>query len=129
MIHRVYTDVELLRCVSIFPDRVQQPLDAWAFLEDEKNILLSDGRDNFSLMHRTDDPHVFEGHVFFSNAKGKEALKLARKMILHLILSEGLLKMFTVIPEDNKKSRWFVRQLGFKQTSDDEFTLEVKDLK
>lgn len=87
----------------------------------ELSDLLNRGKTFF--VRRNDDTAIFtevskgilEGHYAFKS-KGRKALKIAEG-ILEDVFNNGYDVVLGRTPLDNKKARWFSRQLGFKSIS------------
>lgn len=84
------------------------------------NILLTDGKDNYSLFEYAGDG-AYYGHYFFNSARGRGALDLARQMLKSLKQFDAkAVQVIGKTPKDNKKALWVSRQLGFKYLFDEE---------
>lgn len=102
-------------------NKVAQPLleegtigfNAETLISNTKNDLLHDGEGNYSLFEGQ-DLGVYVGHYFFSNKKGREALKLAKEMLQFMFDVNQATIILGATPTENKKAIWISRQLGFK---------------
>lgn len=79
----------------------------------EENILLSDGKDNFSLFEKEEDGSYY-GHYLFGTARGPHALAVSKEMLEYLYKNypdvdviEGL------TPLDKRGALWLNKHLGF----------------
>lgn len=87
--------------------------DPESLVLDSNNILLHDGKDNYSLIELEDGK--FFGHYLFGSARGKEAYRTARKMLEYLFLHYSLNEIYGRTPVDNKAALWMNTRLRFKK--------------
>jgi hypothetical protein len=85
--------------------------DPTPLLEDENSFLLFDegGGQFFDFK----GPGIFEAHSFYL-VRGKEALSRGREAVALMFDEYGAEMIWRATPLDNKRARWFNRQLGFR---------------
>lgn len=99
-------------------DRVMTPFKAdWvgfdtkSLLEDEDNILLFDGVDNYGLLEYIREGEYY-GHYLFGSARGRQAVKTA-KAIIDYAFTEYPIKLFRgKTPLTNVGALWLNNKLG-----------------
>lgn len=98
--------------------------DPFNWIMFDKNIALTDGKGNYSLYEYVEDG-VYDGHMFFKTARGKEALEVGKEMLDHLFSNYevDILRGFT--PMSKKGALWVARNLGFKDVGTTEFDGEI----
>ncbi len=86
---------------------------ATEWLNDNKNIALTDGKGNVVLFQH-EFPGVVQGHYFFNNARGKEAVHLSKEALEIIFNTYGIQSIFGLTPIHKKGALWLSKHLGFK---------------
>lgn len=84
-------------------------------------VILSNGEDALALFTATADG-IFQGHTMFAETcRGRRAIETG-KDILAWMFDHGADVVWGSTPRENRKARWFNRQIGMRPlpTSDDE---------
>jgi hypothetical protein len=92
-------------------DHPRHGFDPFALAGDPENVILIEGND-VALFEG--EGSVYTGHYFFTEARGRNALNLAQRMIDELFDSYGAVVIKGLTPVDNKAALWITRQLGFE---------------
>jgi hypothetical protein len=92
-------------------DGEYEPVDPANLIEDPKNILLFDEGGGQFFHWR--GPGVFEAHSFYL-VRGKQALERGREAVQLMFAEYGAEMIWRATPVENRRARWFNRQLGFK---------------
>ena len=107
MIERTY-DPDVLR--SIGDEFLKEEfLPIW--LGNPHNVLLIEDEDIGIATHEY--PGLYTVHWFFKR-RGREALKLARRMFAYMFENHGAQALRGFTPVNNKAARWASRQVGLK---------------
>lgn len=86
--------------------------DPKSWLENPDNIAL-EKNGNYTLYEHK-GKGIYTAHIFFTNVKGREAVKLASEMLDHLFTYYPfLLTLVGLTPLENRPARWLARQVGF----------------
>lgn len=110
MIQRCY-DLDVVRnALAPYPELLPKNFDYEEWIEDTTNIILQEGDSLGMFSHEY--PGVFSGHYFFK-ARGKEALTIARNMLVEIFTNYGAKMIKGTTPVNNKGAMWMNRQLGF----------------
>ena len=106
-------------------------VDMWDWVLNDRNVALTDGSENDGLFEQNSDG-VFYGHYFFTSARGKSALFLARAILSEMFDKYEAKIIIGLTPEENRKARWISRKLGMKDTGTEDgyvvYTLTKEDL-
>lgn len=82
------------------------------WLANSNNIALTDGLKNFSLFEFELDG-IYTGHYFFGNARGREALAIAKEMVREAFSNHPIKVIRGLTPLEKLGARWLSRQTGF----------------
>ena len=108
-IERIYSEELLSKASLLLP--VCFAFNAKDIVENKSNVVLKSGED--IGLFEYERPGVFSGHYFFKNAKGREAVKLAREMLCKVFTQYDADIIQGLTPVDNKGAHWVTKQLGF----------------
>jgi hypothetical protein len=86
--------------------------DAEEWLSEPENIALINDNGDVNLF-TYDRPGVYIGHFFYAS-RGKEALRVAKQMLVHIFHYEEVEVIMGLTPLDKLGARWMARKLGFK---------------
>lgn len=104
-------DPEVMRKASEpYPELIPPDTDFQAWLSNVKNVMLVDNGSVGLAVYEY--PGVYTGHYFFK-VGGRQALNLAKEMMLWMIENQGAKAFTGITPADNRAARWFNRHLGF----------------
>lgn len=106
MIERTFNFDKVEKAVNGYADFTPAP---WLF--DEKNIALASG-DNVSLFEYQREG-VYYGHYFFTDARGRSAITLAKEMLSEMFNNREASVIIGITPNDNKAALWMNKKLGF----------------
>ncbi len=109
----------LIEVLRDYPDLVGDPEQAHDWVSDERNILLQCDNDYGLFSYHAKNIHA--GHYFFSAARGKKALQLAREMINRYFVDYGGRILQGATPIENRAAIWMNHKIGFTRYD----TLEV----
>lgn len=110
MIYRSFNAPDLEKTMEPFlPLEGFYPME---WIQDERNIALTDGRGSFALFEYRDHG-TYCGHYFF-NVHGREACKMAKECLQEAFERQGVEVIIGLTPVDNRKALWMNRYLGFK---------------
>lgn len=105
-------DPEVMRKASEpYPELIPPDTDFQAWLSNMHNVMLVEGDSVGLAVHEY--PGVYTGHYLF-RVGGRQALNLAREMMLWMVDNQGAKAFTGITPVDNRAARWFNRHLGFK---------------
>jgi hypothetical protein len=93
-------------------------IDPSRLLEDEKNVLLFD--DGGGQLFHWRGPGIFEAHSFYL-VRGREALERGREAVRRMFAEYEAEKIWRATPVENRRARWFNRQLGFRSLGENRF--------
>lgn len=110
MMERSYDYEAIARAVASNPD-VEDFDEDW--VKYKRNVALTDGKGNFALF-TYEYIHVWAGHYFFENARGKEAIRLSKEALEVMFTRTNCEVLFGLVSEKKKHASWISRQLGFR---------------
>lgn len=108
--HRSFDPEVMRKAFEPHPDLFPVDTNFESWLANKNNVMLVEGESVGLACHEY--PGVYTGHYLFK-VRGREALKLARRMMEWMIENEGAKAFTGITPVDNKAARWFNRNLGF----------------
>lgn len=111
MIRRSFDPEIMRKAAEPYPELIPQDYDFQSWLADIKNVMLVED-DNVGLAC-FEYPGVYTGHYFYKSARGRDALRLAERMMLKMIEDHNAKAFTGVTPTRIKAARWFNRNLGF----------------
>lgn len=111
-IHRSVDPERFKEINRMYPEAFPESFDVNDWLDPlNGNIMLVDG-DNIGLATK-EYPGVYTVHWFYK-VRGREAIRLARKMLDHMFTKYGALAVRGVTKTDMKAARWASRQVGMR---------------
>ena len=87
--------------------------DPQELVEKDENILLTDGRGNYSLFEYKQEG-VYEGHYLFKTARGRAAIRTSKEMLEKFFSFPFVVAIVGRTPEYRKDALWLNKQLGFE---------------
>jgi hypothetical protein len=88
-------------------------LDMGPLLEDRRNILLMDDKDNGGILFHCLDAGLYEAHTsFLPQARGAGALKFAREAITWMMARTDCIELATKVPDFNQQAVMFATAAG-----------------
>jgi hypothetical protein len=108
--HRSFDPETMRKAFEPYPDIFPEDCDFQAWLNNLNNVMLVE--DDSVGLACFEYPGVYTGHYLFQ-VGGRDALKLARKMMHWMINNEGAKAFTGITPAGKKAARWFNRNLGF----------------
>lgn len=114
MLYRVVDKHLIQNSLDRNPRYIADDFDLEDWLEAPRNIAICNNDCDLALFTFVYEG-VFEGHYFFNEARGKEAIKLSKEILeFFRKLQNGV---FTVVrglvPLENKAAAWMSRKIGF----------------
>jgi hypothetical protein len=110
MIKQTHDIESLLRTLAPYIHELEG-FSAEAWLEQEPNICLTDGKGSFALFEYN-TRGIYTGHYFFV-VRGKAALKLAKEFLDFLFKNYEVELIRGLTPLEKLGARWMNRKLGF----------------
>ena len=80
--------------------------------KDWNGIALSDGEGNLALFVH-EYPGVVQGHYFFRNARGKDAIRISLEALDQIFNTFDCKVVFGLTPHSKMGSLWLSRHIGF----------------
>lgn len=113
------------KAMEPYPDLNPPDYDYDSWVSNLKNVMLVENEDVGLATYEY--PGVYTGH-FFLVSRGKEAVKVAEKLIDTMFDEYKAKVMRGLVKLDNKKSRWMCRHLGFQSLGNIETTTGLHEL-
>lgn len=108
--HRSFNPEDMKRATAPYPELIPEDFDFEGWVGNENNVMLVEGES--AGMAVMEYPGVYTGHYFFK-VHGRDALRLANKMMNWMIENKEA-KVFTgLTPTDRPHAQKFNRLLGF----------------
>lgn len=107
---RSFDSEDMRKALEPYPDLNPPDYDHKAWCENPYNVMLVDGDD--VALGTFEYPGVYTGHYFFKS-RGKNAIRVAKKMLRYMFEEQGAKVIRGVTKLDNEKARWMNRYLGF----------------
>lgn len=85
--------------------------DPAEILADQHSVLLFD--EGGGQFFHWKGPGIFEAHSFYL-VRGREAIERGREAVARMFSEFGAEKVWRATPIENRRARWFNRQLGFR---------------
>lgn len=95
--------------ITSYRDRMHGFELSW--LDNEKNIALSDEKGNVSLFEFNQDG-LYTGHYFY-HCRGKDAFDLAKSQLNEMFSNYDVRIIRGLTPVDNLGARWMSKKIGF----------------
>lgn len=108
--HRSFDPEVMRKAFEPHPDLFPVDTDFETWLGNKANVMLVEGESVGLACHEY--PGVYTGHYLFK-VHGKEALKLARRMMEWMVEHEGAKAFTGITPVYKRAARIFNRKLGF----------------
>lgn len=86
--------------------------DAKALVEDERNILVTDGEENFGLFEYTDDPKVYYGHYLFKARGPDKTFEVAKNLLGYFFKTFDAKEVIGLTPIEHKGAILLNNKLG-----------------
>lgn len=107
---RSFSADDLKDAITLYPE-LNGNLDCGEWVKNTNNIMLRDGDSTGIFAYEY--PGLYTGHYFF-RVKGREAIKLAERMLDEMFSNYGAKTIRGMTKTDNRPALWITRQLGFK---------------
>lgn len=101
---------EINDLIKDHPDYFTFNVKEW--YDNKDNLALVEGR-NIAFGEKK-SPGVYWVHFCFSEAKGRDAIRLTQRMFEEFCRIKPVKIAVGLIAVENKKAKWLIRQVGFK---------------
>lgn len=110
--YRTFDKDGVSRAASLYPPFAED-FDAAEFLANKDNVAVTDGLGNYMLFF-FEYPGAYQGHFFFENAKGRDAILRAQEAISLMFNAFDAKLIFGLVQVQHRRAIWLTRKIGFQ---------------